>query len=183
MKDKLYDILQKIGALFLLNIAVILVYLLISLFFKIPVVRELLERHTDSFVLVIVLLFFYCIVYYVIFALTVFKNSSAKRAFLNATAESGYTIRDGVLDYFKNYFMSDTLAVAVMSVISYALLGTLGKIGLVKIVFLPQLALSAFFANAACLVYLILTLTLNLVFTLTAQYIWDKNRLGSRKDT
>ena len=181
MKSKFYDLLQKIGFLFLLNIAVILVYLLVSIFFKIPVLRELSERVIEQTTLEKILFALYGVSYYVILALAIFKNSSAKRAFLNATAESGYTLRDGVLDYFKNYFMSDTLAVAVMSVISYALLGML-DIGFVKLLFLPQLALFAFFANAACLVYLILTLMLNLVFTLTAQYIWNKNRLSGRRD-
>lgn len=181
MKNKLYDILQKTGVLFLLNVAVILVYLVMALFIKIPVVNELLNRFADPVVLSIALLLVYCIAYYVILALAIFKNASAKRAFLNATAESGYTLRDGALDYFKNYFMSDTLAVATVSVIAYALLGML-DIGFVKLLFLPQLALFGFFSNGACVVYLVLTLALNFVLTLAAQYIWDKNRLGSRKD-
>jgi len=183
MKKHFLGIFRKLGVLFLLNVATILVYLLAVIFFKIPVMSELSERLFDKNVLNTVLYAVYCVSYYLIFALTIFKNSSAKRDFLNATAESGYTLSDGVTDYLKNYFMSDLRTIVLMAVISYALLGPLGHIGFIRIVFLPQYALAELFGiGGASVIYLILTLVLNFVFTVSALYIWDKNRLGGRSD-
>ena len=184
MKSKFYDILQKLGFLFLLNIAVILIYLLVAIFFKIPVMREIADRLFDKSLFEKTLFAIYGVSYYVILALAIFKNTSAKRAFLNATAESGYTPGDGVTDYLGNYCTGDIVAAFIMSVISFALLGVAGDFGLIRIAFLPQLAFEVFFGiRGACLIYPLVTLALNFAFTISAQYIWDKNRLGDRRDS
>ncbi len=183
MKKLFQDALQKLGIFFLLNIAVILVYVLVWILFKIPVIGELTYRFIDIAALDAVLYLLYAISYYVFIALLIFRNSSARAAYLNATADEKYSFKREVLDYFRENFASDIIASTALSAISFLLLGVFSTNKFLRLVFLAQYSISHFVGViGGALFYAIFTALFTFALTALAQMAWNKGRLGGNTE-
>ena len=183
MKKLFQDALQKLGIFFLLNIAVILVYVLVWLLFKIPVVSELTDRFIDTAALDALLYLLYAISYYAFIALLILKNYSARAAYLNATADEKYSFKREVLDYFRENFASDIIASTALSAISFLLLGVFSTNKFLRLVFLTQYSISHFIGViGGALFYAIFTALFIFALTALAQMAWNKSRLGDKTE-
>ncbi len=181
MKRFFTDFLQKLGIFSLLNIAVIFVYFIVYLFFKIPVVDELTARFADPKALDTVLYALYVVCYYLFLALLICKNSSARTAYLNATSGEEYSFKREALRYIREFFASDILASAVLSLISFLLIWLLGENKLVSFIFLPQYSLYSFSGLVfGAVFYAVFTAIFVFAVTVFAQKVWAKKRLGGK---
>ncbi len=181
MKRILYDVLQKLGIFFLLNFAVILVYFLVWLVFKIPVINEINDRFVDKNTLNTVLYLLYAVSYYIFAALIVCKNSSARTAYLNATADNGYSFKRDVGEYMRGSCISDMIASVLLSAISFAFIGIFDTSKFLRLLLLPQYSLSYFIGIfGGAVFYAIFTAFFVFAITVSAQFIWNKKRLGGK---
>ncbi len=181
MKRFFTDFLQKLGIFFLLNIAVILVYFIIALFFKIPVVDELAARFADAKALDTALYVLYALSYYFFLALLICKNSSARTAYLNVTADEGYSLKRELCQYIREFFLSDIFASTVLSAISFAFIGLFDTNKFVSLIFLPQYSLFSLSGLAfGAIFYAAFTAIFIFAVTMCAQKVWAKNRLSGK---
>lgn len=181
MKKFLYDVLQKLGIFFLLNLAVILVYFLVWLVFKIPVINELTDRFIDIKALDTVLYLLYGASYYVFASILICKNPSTRAAYLNATANEDYSFKRDVKEYIRAAFASDILASTALSLIAFLILGVFNTNKFFRLVFLPEYSLSYFMGTfGAAVFYAIFTAAFVFIVTVSAQFVWNRKRLGGK---
>ena len=179
MKGFLKETFSRLGIFLLLNVPVILVYILVSLFFKIPVVDELADRFANAKLLEGVLYALYAVVYFVILALLICKNSSARSAYLNATAGEKYSFKGELASYSRETLTVDIAACTVLAVAVFALLAVFNKNGILAVIFLPQYSLLRMMSTVgAAIFYAAFTPIFTGALTLISQKIWNKNRLG-----
>ncbi|MBP3333897.1 MAG: hypothetical protein J6M35_07620 [Clostridia bacterium] len=183
MKRFFSDFLLKTGVFLLLNLPVILVYFVVSIVFKFPVLDELVDMISDKsavfeYAFNTVLYILYVAVYYLILYLAIFKNNSARVAYLNATASEEYSFKGEAIQYLKSFFLSDLFAAVLVCTISFVLIGTFSENKFLRVLFITEYSLSQIIGTMAAAVFYLLFTSLFIFFaTVTSQYIWNKNRL------
>ena len=188
MKRFFNDFLLKLGAFFLLNIPVILIYFVVAIIFKLPILDELIDMLSDKspvfeYAFNAVIYFIYVAFYYLILYFSVYKNNSARVAYLNATANEKYSFTDEAKQYFKTYTLGDTLAAVAVSAISFLLLGIFNTNKFLRVIFITQYSLSQLVGiEAAAVLYAVFTVIFIFFTTVMSQYIWNKNRLGGKAE-
>ncbi|MBE6607471.1 MAG: hypothetical protein E7633_02795 [Ruminococcaceae bacterium] len=186
MKRFFSDFLLKFFTFLFLNLPVILVYFAVALIFKFPVLDELVGRLSENSpelksVLGAVLYFIYVAAYYVILYLSVYKNNSARVAYINNTANESYSFASEVKEYFRAFFVSDLLASCVVSLISFTLLGAFATNKFFRVIFITQYGMSQLVGmEVATVLYALFTNVFVFFTTVISQYVWNKNRLGGK---
>ncbi len=186
MKRFFSEFLLKVCTFLLLNLPVILVYFIVAIIFKLPILDELIDMLSDKspafgYAFNALLYFVYVAVYYLILYLTIYKNNSARVAYLNSTANKEYSFAFEAKQYLKSFFLSDALAAVVVSAASFALLGIFDTNKFLRVIFITEYSLSQLVGiEIAAVLYALFTTLFMFFAAVISQYVWNKNRLGGK---
>ena len=180
------EFLLKTCTFLLLNLPIILVYFVVAIVFKLPILDELIDMLSDkssafAYTFNALIYFVYVAVYYLILYLTVYKNNSAKVAYLNSTANKEYSFIGESKQYLKSFLLSDALASVLVSAVSFAFVGLFNTNKLLRLVFITEYSLTQLVGiEIAAVLYALFTTLFVFFAVIISQYVWNKNRLGGK---